>query len=360
MLKSITSILLTIALITTMLIMGAPAMAESYKASTTLSGSSSAKIDNVKLAAKAINGARVNTNGTFSFNETVGPRTKDRGYVTAMNGRGAKVVGGGVSQVATTLYLALKKLGDDVRFSGLKTYGSKFADNYLSSGRDAVITDYRAGTDLYFRNLGRPFTISMRVQNKKVVCTLVFEDDDDDDTGYIDETFDDDDDYVDWFFAPGVDSFHPVTADLLASSSLTCKGGSGTMNNIRLAAASIYDTTLKSGAIFSFNSIVGPRKEVYGYATGLNGRGSKVIGGGVGQVASVIWLAVRDLEDIAMIEKSTYGSRYNQSYVRNSSDAIVVDTSSGTDFSFRYTGDGSITFYVYEENGVLNCEIYHN
>ncbi len=46
----------------------------------------------------------------FSFNDIVGDRTSARGYKTAVNGRGVKAMGGGVAQVATTLYLALQKL----------------------------------------------------------------------------------------------------------------------------------------------------------------------------------------------------------------------------------------------------------
>ena len=39
----------------------------------------------------------VASGATFSFNDTVGPRTKAEGYVKALNDRGAKVMGGGVS-----------------------------------------------------------------------------------------------------------------------------------------------------------------------------------------------------------------------------------------------------------------------
>jgi len=82
-----------------------------------------------------------------------------------------------------------------------------------------------------------------------------------------------------------------------------------------------------------------------------------VTGGGVAQVASVIWLAVRDMTDVAVIEKTTYGKKYNQSYVQNSADAIVTDYAAGTDFSFRYTGQGYITLYTYVQDGMLVCDI---
>ena len=91
-----------------------------------------------------------------------------------------------------------------------------------------------------------------------------------------------------------------------------------------------------------------------------NGRGVKVVGGGVAQVASVIWLAVKDMDDISIMEKSTYGKRYTENYVSSSSDAILTDYNAGTDFSFRYTGKESITIYTWLEGKTLNCEIMEN
>ena len=60
---------------------------------------------------------------------------------------------------------------------------------------------------------------------------------------------------------------------------------------------------------------------------------------------------------VTVVEKSTYGKRYNQDYVENASDAIVTDYSADTDFSFRYTGDGTATIYTYVEGDSLRCDI---
>ena len=369
MLKRVLSCVLTLALLVGGLALVPPALAEDVSAKTTLSGSSKAKISNIKLACQALNGTWVAPGSRFSFNDTVGARTKQRGYVSAINGRGATVVGGGVSQVATTLYLVLKKLGDDVSVSKFMAYGSRFTDNYVSSGKDAVVTDYKAGHDFSFRNNGDGFTIAMWADSKNVYCTLTLDDEDDDDEDDDDEDDDEDEDrdYADsdgegdnWFVGWGSGGgIRPVTV-ALSSASLNCTGGSACANNIALAAGSVYDTTLESGDVFSFNAVVGPRREAYGYVTAVNGRGVKVVGGGTAQVASVIWLAVWDMDDIVIIEKSTYGSRYNQKYVSDSADAIVVDYAADTDFSFRYTGEGSITLYTYVEDGVLFCDVYRN
>ena len=106
--------------------------------------------------------------------------------------------------------------------------------------------------------------------------------------------------------------------------------------------------------------VVGPRTQSYGYESATNGRGVRVTGGGVAQVASVVWLAVKDVSDISIVEKSTYGKNYNQDYVASSSDAILTDYKAGTDFSFRYNGSGSITLYTYVDGNMLYCDIYRN
>ena len=128
--------------------------------------------------------------------------------------------------------------------------------------------------------------------------------------------------------------------------------------NVLLAAHAVNQFTLASGETFSFNAVVGPRTEQRGYVPALNGRGAEVVGGGVGQVASAVWLAIRGLPGVSIVEKSTYGQRYNQSYVDSSADAILIDYNAGVDFAFRYTGSGSLTLYTWVEDATLYCEVY--
>ena len=115
MLKKTIALTLALSMLLACLAIGPSALAsEYYSARTPLSGSGSAKINNVSLAVEAINGTRVPTGRSFSFNETVGRRSESRGYLKAPNGRGAIVTGGGVAQAATTLYLTLLKVRGDV------------------------------------------------------------------------------------------------------------------------------------------------------------------------------------------------------------------------------------------------------
>ena len=338
-----------------MLLSALPAAAETVSARTPLSGSSHAKISNIEIAAASLNGVVIPYGGRFSFNEIVGPRTAAYGFQSAVNGRGVKVTGGGVAQAASTLYLALKQLGQGIDFTQLSVYGSKFQEDYVSSGVDAILVDHSSGLDFSFINYGDDLTIEMWMSEDYLYCSLSAGSQD----AFIPS--------LDWSQAPLPDfsrDADPVfswgSGDVISSAAFPIVGDENLCSNILLAAGSINDTVLISGDKFSFNDSVGPRREKYGYLSAVNGRGAKVTGGGVAQVASVVWLAVKNLDEIAILQKSTYGSRYNQDYVASSNDAILTDYAEGTDFSFRYTGEGSITISTYVSGDMLCCDIYRN
>ena len=316
---------------------------ESITARTTLAGSTEARISNIEIAAGRLDGLVIYSGEQFSFNDAVGPRTKAYGFQTAVNGRGVRVTGGGVAQAATTLYLALCQLGDSIGFDEKNTYGSKFTGNYVSSGSEAILVDDSSGVDFAFTNYGADLTIEMWTTDNYLYCSLT-----------TSEVAAASDSFLTW--TPGA----PNSRAPIASASISVDGSDALRNNILLAASSINDTVLSSGDLFSFNDSVGPRTERYGYQVAINGRGVSVTGGGVAQVASAIWLAVKNLDCVAIVEKSTYGSRYNQSYVASSNDAILTDYAAGTDFSFRNAGTAPLTISTYLEDGMLYCEIYQN
>jgi hypothetical protein len=374
----------------------------SYSARTPISGADSDKLNNLRLAAQAIDGVTVGAGESFSFNETVGPREKRRGYREAPNGRGALVTGGGVAQVASTLYMALLQMGEAVDIDPVKTYGKRFSDDYVQNPSLAIVTDYDAGIDLSFTNLSNAMTINMWLGEDNLCCAITVgrngrdeastkdtpgipgawswldgdeeddvpdawswldgdeEDDVPDASSWLDgdekdDTPDGDDEtttYVDFYRD---DASSP---DSLGSASINCGGDKDVLHNVALAAECLNDTMLDAGDTFSFNDVVGPRTKKYGYRRAMNGRGAKVTGGGVAQVASALWLAIKDCDDIEILEKSTYGKRYNQRYVSDPADAILTDYASGRDFSFRYTGPESLTVYTWVEEGWLYCEMY--
>lgn len=357
MLKRLISALLVLAICAATV----PALAEqSANGRTSLAGASDAQRTNIALAAAAIDGTVVPYGGSFSFNATVGPRTKSYGFVSALNGRGVSVTGGGVAQAASTLYLALQALDSGIVFDDIYTYGSRFKGSYVSSGSDAILVDYTGGVDFGFTNYNDEMHIQMWLTDDYLYCALRFGTDEGSDASL---SWSDDwsfgGDWIDTENA-AADSGWNGQRSIISSAYIALGDDDGMRNNISLAAASINDTALPAGAVFSFNDIVGPREERCGYEAALNGRGSRVVGGGVAQVASVVWLAVKNLDCVAIVEKSTYGKRYNQSYVDSSSDAILTDYNAGTDFSFVNSGQSPLTVCTYVVNNLLCCDIYEN
>ena len=100
-------------------------------------------------AAELIDGTLVRPGETFSFNDTVGERTEENGFVEGFvisNGVFAEELGGGVSQVVTTTYNAAFFAGmDDVEH----TPHSFYIDRY-PLGREATVA--WPSVDLKFRN----------------------------------------------------------------------------------------------------------------------------------------------------------------------------------------------------------------
>jgi vancomycin resistance protein YoaR len=116
---------------------------------TTLYSGTNDRIRNLQLAIQALDGTLVPPGGTFSFNRAVGPRTKERGYRPApviVNGEYEDGIGGGVSQVGTTMFNAAWE-------AGLKITERTAHALYISRyplGRDATVV--YPDIDVRFRN----------------------------------------------------------------------------------------------------------------------------------------------------------------------------------------------------------------
>lgn len=128
-------------------------------------------LNNLDTCIASIHEITLDTDETFSFNETVGARSEESGYCTATNGRGVEVVGGGVAQVATTIYLAVKHM-DDLEVVEKSAYGSAFCEDYVSSGEDALQADYSQAVDFRFTNHGEKVTIDLWRDEDKIYCAI--------------------------------------------------------------------------------------------------------------------------------------------------------------------------------------------
>lgn len=284
-----------------------------------------AQTRNAYLAAKRIHGATVAPGAQFSFNKTVGPRTAENGFVPAVSEAG-EIVGYGCAHAATAVYQSLKSLPSGaVAFDEL---------SYASDG-SGLLVDYASGRDFRFTNLsGRPLTLTFSASGGNLSCTATL--------GEAAES------------AAAAPKAAPPRPGRPAAVTLNCGSDPAQLSNIALAAGSVYDFTLASGDVFSFNDVVGPREERFGYLPAANGCGDTVPGGGVDRLASALWLLIQDRDDIVIVEKSTYGSAYCSDYVAHSADAILVDYAAGADFAFRYTGPGSLTLYASLDGSALH------
>lgn len=106
------------------------------------------RCENIAIAATLINGIAVQSYGEFSFNRTVGERTKELGFQDAkiiVAGEYVTGVGGGVCQVSTTLYNAALKSGLIV----LEYHPHSLRVGYVDPSRDAMVS---ASSDLRFFN----------------------------------------------------------------------------------------------------------------------------------------------------------------------------------------------------------------
>ncbi len=102
-------------------------------------GSNVCRSSNIRLAANKLNGKILASGKTLSFNDIVGARTKERGFLSAKiieNGEFVEGVGGGVCQVSTTLYNCALLAG-----LGIAEYHPhSLAVGYVPPSRDAMVS----------------------------------------------------------------------------------------------------------------------------------------------------------------------------------------------------------------------------
>ena len=124
---------------------------------------------NIALAASRIDGTTVRPKEEFSFNVTVGPRSKEKGFQEAkviQDGEFIVGYGGGVCQASTTLYNAAVLAG--LKITARKAHS--LAVHYVEPSRDAMVSSY---TDFRFRNeYTYPVYVSMKVRGDAVTATF--------------------------------------------------------------------------------------------------------------------------------------------------------------------------------------------
>ncbi|MGM9662596.1 MAG: VanW family protein [Oscillospiraceae bacterium] len=137
--------------------------------STVLTGSAD-RISNVCLAARACNGAVLNSGDIFSFNGRVGKRTEARGYKPApayVAGETVDTVGGGICQVSSTLYYACLLANLEIT----SRTAHRYVSSYIPYGLDATVSwgtiDYK-----FCNNTDYPIKVVTTTQNGKITVYL--------------------------------------------------------------------------------------------------------------------------------------------------------------------------------------------
>ena len=126
---------------------------------------------NMQLVCQLLNGAIVKSGETFSFNNLIGEPTENRGFlpVDVYIGKSlTSVVGGGMSQVATTLYNCVLLADLPVVERNPHTYAPSFVD----IGLDAQV--YYGNMDFQFtNNTEQPLRIQATIADGQVQISLV-------------------------------------------------------------------------------------------------------------------------------------------------------------------------------------------
>jgi VanW family protein len=104
---------------------------------------------NIKIASNDLNGTIVDSEQVFSFNDTLGKRTKNRGFVNApmySNNGVSNEIGGGISFVASGIYEGILRAGYEIK----ERLPHRYTVEYKEPGLDSAI--YSGTYDLKFKN----------------------------------------------------------------------------------------------------------------------------------------------------------------------------------------------------------------
>ncbi len=128
------------------------------------------RLTNIRIAVEQVNGAVIPPGGSFSFNQTVGERTAEKGYQQAIVFRDKEQLmglGGGICQLSSTLYLAALQGGLEVT----ERHPHQLPVHYVEPDQDAAIEF--GSLDLAFvNNTDRPLRVGAWMTEEAVIASL--------------------------------------------------------------------------------------------------------------------------------------------------------------------------------------------
>lgn len=123
---------------------------------------------NLEIACQKINGKVVLVGDTFSYNQTLGPRTIAAGYKNGKVYEAGEIVdgiGGGICQISSTLYNTVLMSNLEI----VERRNHQFVTSYLPAGRDATVV-YGA-IDFKFKNT-RKFPVRISASARNGIATV--------------------------------------------------------------------------------------------------------------------------------------------------------------------------------------------
>lgn len=123
---------------------------------------------NLQIACQKINGKVILAGETFSYNQTLGPRTVAAGYKNGKIYSGGEVVdgiGGGICQISSTLYNAVLMANLQI----VERRNHQFVTSYVPAGRDATVV--YGVTDFKFKNT-RQYPVRIVASAKNGIATV--------------------------------------------------------------------------------------------------------------------------------------------------------------------------------------------
>lgn len=141
------------------------------RTTTSLNEGNVPRTNNVRLAAKAINGTILNPGDEFSYNGVVGERSEARGYKPAgayANGKIIEEFGGGVCQPSSTLYMAVLRADLEVT----ERHNHSFTVSYTPLGEDATV-DYGTLDFRFKNNTDYPVKVLAEQVGGQMVMTII-------------------------------------------------------------------------------------------------------------------------------------------------------------------------------------------
>ncbi len=139
--------------------------------STTFNQWNTNRTTNLKLACAAINGKILEPGDVFSFNAIVGERTVEKGYKEAIiyeGGQETGGIGGGICQVATTLFNAALKSNCGI----VERHQHSLTVHYCPLGYDAAIA-WGSKNLRFTNNSGASMKVEMTISGNTMTCRLL-------------------------------------------------------------------------------------------------------------------------------------------------------------------------------------------